>query len=85
MWFVFDECGCMETFETEQEAKEHAESVLADACDAAADGWSDDSFNICWGKIHEKVKTTSSRPKTDDDDFAGDHIETIESRELVPV
>jgi hypothetical protein len=79
MWFCFDG-ESFETFATETEAKARADESLDDYRDDAADGWPEESMNVCWGQVVQNVAVTSERPKSEGDCTACD---VIQERELV--
>lgn len=83
MWFAFDGAG-FETFDKEEDARKHAHKSLEYHFDNAAEGWGEESLNICWGEIRQHVEITSSRPRTEED-WVESYINTIEERELVDV
>lgn len=82
MWFCYDG-AYMEFFDRPELAKAKAEENLADCRkDAAIEGWSEDTEEICWGKVMGKVAVISERP-TEEDDCVDDWFETVAEMELI--
>ena len=61
MWFAIDSCGDIHEFETPAEAKQAALKFLDDERDEAGDGWSEDIWQIRWGRIHGQCIQTSKK------------------------
>ncbi len=61
-YFVNDPEDGVEFFDTEQEARDHAEHVLQQYRDLSVDGWDECVTWICWGEVKERVVQTICRP-----------------------
>jgi len=65
-YFVYSSWDGFELFETEQEAKEHAEGILQVEQDNSGDGWHPDVLKLCWGLLKERTVQTNVRQKADE-------------------
>lgn len=65
-YFSCNEEGDVEFHETETQAKERAQAAL-DYCqdEASSDGWPENTNQICWGELRERVTMTSERQRPD--------------------
>ena len=68
MWFSVDSCDDVEFHETEDEARNRAQSSLDVERDNASDGWYDGVTNIAWGEVRGRIKETLRRPYDPDED-----------------
>ncbi len=48
-----------ETFETKEEAQEHAEACLEDFRERAEEGWDEAVRNVCWGELKQTAQLTT--------------------------
>jgi len=68
-FFVHDpECGD-EFFDTAEEAKAHAESLLDEYRDGSGDGWNEIVTNICWGEVREQCVLMTCVPAPPGSEF----------------
>ncbi|PHS02438.1 MAG: hypothetical protein COA78_21190 [Blastopirellula sp.] len=69
-------CYCpdagFDTFETEKEAKESAETSIDWYRDNADEGWDDAVNQVCWGEIKQHASICNVRPSTEDDCVSAD-------------
>lgn len=63
-YVVFDPMDGPEFFETEIEAKEFADSILAGYRETCYDGWDEDVEKLEWGRYEpiQEVRETNRRP-----------------------
>lgn len=80
LWFCYDGCS-FETHNSEREARESAEAALKCCSDEAMDGWPEEVYQICWGKVIQQATVTVEREKTDEDYVSSD-IDLIQEIEL---
>lgn len=64
-YFAYSPWDGFELFETEQEAKDHAEGILGVESDNSSDGWHPEVENICWGKLSQHTIQTMIINKDD--------------------
>lgn len=70
MWYIYDEETGMDYHETEKEASDAAKDALESYRDDVADnGWFEDTNDISWGKVNEKVEKIKEYPAPKDSDY----------------
>ena len=69
-------CYCpdagFDTFDTEKEAKDSAETSIDCHRDNADEGWDEEVSQICWGEIKQKSTICDVRPVGQDDHVSPD-------------
>ncbi len=56
-WYVFDPDNGIRFFDTEDEARSRAESILDEYRDDSSDGWSEEVDDLHWGEIANRHVT----------------------------
>lgn len=51
LWYVYDPEEGMDTYATEDEAREAAEAALEHFRDKSSDGWHEDMASLQWGRL----------------------------------
>lgn len=74
MFFSYDHEDGIEFHETAEEAKARAEKALDMDRDEAAEGWSEEVTQICWGEVRGRVVETERRPVTPEDNLDCDEV-----------
>ncbi len=82
-FFSHDSCGHLDTHETLDEARESAEKCLDQERDAADDGWSEESMNICYGIVIGSTEITSEEPYDPEKHAGTAECDTVQERGLV--
>lgn len=81
MWFSFDGHQ-FNTYETAEAAKKDANDALEMFRDEAPEGWAEEAYQVCWGRILEHAEIVSERPATEDDCCVGS-VDTIQEINLI--
>jgi hypothetical protein len=84
LWFAFSPTGCgLEFFATADEARAEAEGYLDSERDEAGEGWSEETTQIVWGRIHGEIEETMRRPRNENDVGIDTRCETVVDYALV--
>lgn len=66
-------CYCpdagFDTFETEKEAKESAETSIDWYRDNAEEGWNEEVNQVCWGEIKQQASICNEMPASKDNRY----------------
>jgi hypothetical protein len=68
-YFAYDPDAGFETFKTEQEAIDFANTIIDDYRDNAGDGWDEIVGQVCWGEIKQVAMMTNQQPAPPGRDF----------------
>ena len=80
-WFAYDgESGCMDFFDSKEEARELADLFLYEDSDHGKEGWRDRVEKICWGRVVQSAQET--KPKTAEQHHNLDQIVDYELKSI---